>query len=102
MTRGVSRSKSKAIFITKGRSQEQKEEDFPYVSRISMIDLLSIEEANKIYEFNENPALLSSIGRDLCHSIPFDMGHENEISPYTPRKGVALTPEEERSFMGKA
>lgn len=63
-----------------------------------MIDLLSIEEANKIYEFNENPAL-SSIGRDLCHSIPFDMGHENEISPYT---GVALTPEEERSFMGKA
>lgn len=30
-----------------------------------MIDLLSIEEANKIYEFNENPALLSSIGRDL-------------------------------------
>lgn len=69
-----------------------------------MIDLLSIEEANNIYEFNENPALLSSIGRDLrdCHSIPFDMGHENEISPYTPRKGVALTPEEERSFMGKA
>lgn len=50
-----------------------------------MIDLLSIEEANKIYEFNENPAL-SSIGRDLCHSIPFDMGHENEISPYTPRE----------------
>lgn len=48
-----------------------------------MIDLLSIEEANKIYEFNENPAL-SSIGRDLCHSIP---GHENEISPYT-RSGV--------------
>lgn len=100
----MSRSKSKAIFITKGRSQEQKEEDFPYVSRISMIDLLSIEEANNIYEFNENPALLSSIGRDLrdCYSIPFDMGHENENCPYTPRKGVALTPEEERSFMGKA
>ncbi|KAK4412263.1 hypothetical protein Salat_2988500 [Sesamum alatum] len=86
-----------------GRTKPRAEggfEYFPYVSRISMIDLLSIEEANNIYELNENPALLSSIGRDLrdCHSIPFDMGHENEIYPYTPRKGVALTPEEERSW----
>lgn len=57
-----------------------------------MIDLLSIEEANKIYEFNENPALAET------YVILFPaMRTKFLLIP-----GVALTPEEERSFIGKA
>lgn len=67
-----------------------KEEFLAYSKLVRReFSLLTLRFPNN-HSFNEKPALVSSKGRDLtdCHSIPFDMGHENEISAYPPRMDV--------------